>query len=160
VKSRRKTLAAVKRGEYGPVEFIAGPYKGALGLYDDDDSADRPGAVVLVNCKTFEQFAGSEKGANVVVVRHSSLRPIFDFGDFCRDEYLPSPETLSDEERRLVYGWLAGYTHARRLEKHPTPQEIAAELERFLKEAKPPNGGSAGNKFKLYLVKGGKKGKK
>jgi hypothetical protein len=160
VKSKRKTLAVVKRGDYGPVELISGPYEGELGLYDDDDSADRPGAVVLVNCKKFEQLAGSEKGTKIVVVRHMSIRPIFDFGDFCRDEYLPSPENLSDEERRLVYGWLAGYIHARRLEKHPTPQEIAAELERFLKEAKPPNGGPAANKFKFYLVRGKKAGKK
>ena len=160
MKSRRKPLAPIARGDYGPVEFISGPYKGALGLYDDDDSADRPGAVVLVNCKTSEHLAGSEKGAKVVVARHASIRPIFDFGDFCRQEYLPSPEDLSDEERRLVYGWLAGYTYARRLEKHPMPQEIAGELERFLKETKPPNGGSSANKFKLYLVRGGKEGKK
>lgn len=59
-----------------------------------------------------------------------------------------------------IAGNVRGYTHARQLEEHPTPQEIAAELKRFLKEAKPPNGGSVANKFKLYLVRGGKEGKK
>jgi hypothetical protein len=73
----------VKRGDYGPVEIIAGRHKGQRGLYDDDDSGSGPGAVVVL-CESLDEFAGRTGSAQIVTCRHSSLRSVGRHGEWLR----------------------------------------------------------------------------
>jgi hypothetical protein len=76
-------MLMVKRGDYGPVQIVAGRYKGRRGLYDDDDSGSGPGAVVVL-CETYEEFAGLSGNAQIITCRRSSLRSIGRHGDWLR----------------------------------------------------------------------------